>query len=196
MGDIISQVNSTMNETMTVLIGTISGFIIAFLAEPVKTYFQNRAKLRNLRIALYKELLNNYYALTHFTVESLSDFFPPEYMARHELRTECYKQTLQNDISLFYQLVEANATNVLYSQIDKIMSLTSDLTTTFGKRGLKKVPPVYTQFSGTFKYMFVTGFYARTFDARILKSLVKPEQYQEIMRRGKEELEKDSSYNN
>ena len=176
---------------METFIATISGFIIAFFAEPVKIHYQHKAKLHNLRVALYKELLNNYYALTHFTVESLSDLFSPEYVAQHELRTECYKQTLQNDISLLYQLVEANAINVLYSQIDKIMSLTSHLTSTLGKRGMKKSsPPIFTQFSNTFKYMFVASFYLRTFDARILKSLVTQEQYQEIMTRGKEESEK------
>ena len=48
---------------METFIATISGFIIAFFAEPLKTYFQNRAKLKNLRIALYKEILYNYSSL-------------------------------------------------------------------------------------------------------------------------------------
>ena len=176
---------------METIIATLSGFIIAFLAEPVKTYFQNRAKLRNLRIALYKELINNYFALTHYTAQDDFGFFTAEYTARHSLRTECYKQALQNDLSSFYELVEANAINVLYAHISMIMNVTSDLTSIFGKRGVKKAtPPIYTEFSNTFRWMFVTSFYSRTFDGKTLKRLVSPKQYREIMEKGKEEFEK------
>ena len=44
-----------MDETTKVLIGTISGFLIAFFAEPIKIYFSNNFKKRNIRLALYKE---------------------------------------------------------------------------------------------------------------------------------------------
>ncbi len=180
-----------MSDTALTIIGMIAAFITAsvtsFLAEPVKNYVENRIKLRNLRIALYKELINNYYALTAFTVSNQSDFFTPEYVARHELRTECYKQTLQDELTLFYQLVEANMVNVLYGRTNQIINLKSDLTNVFGKRGLKKAPAFYIEFSNTFIYMFVTAFYIHTFDTRVLKRLVKPEQYKEIISKGKEE---------
>ena len=53
----MGQIN--MDETTKVIIATLSGFIIAFFAEPVKSYFQNRGQLHNLRVALYKEMVNN-----------------------------------------------------------------------------------------------------------------------------------------
>lgn len=61
-----------MDETTKVIIATLSGFIIAFFAEPVKSYFANRAKLNNLRIALYKELLYNYSTLKDLECVNLS----------------------------------------------------------------------------------------------------------------------------
>jgi len=52
-----------MDETTKVIIATLSGFIIAFLAEPVKDIIQHRTKLLNLKVALYKELWGNYATL-------------------------------------------------------------------------------------------------------------------------------------
>lgn len=40
-----------MDETTKILIGTISGFVIAFFVEPVKIYFQNQGRKKNLRKA-------------------------------------------------------------------------------------------------------------------------------------------------
>jgi hypothetical protein len=48
-----------MDVTTKVIIATLSGFIIAFFAEPAKKNFLERTKLHNLKIALYKELIFN-----------------------------------------------------------------------------------------------------------------------------------------
>ena len=50
-------------EFWQLLVGTISGFIIAFLAEPVKTFFENRNKKNRLRKSLYREICYLYEAL-------------------------------------------------------------------------------------------------------------------------------------
>jgi hypothetical protein len=55
-----------MDETIKVLIGTVSGFVIAFFAEPVKVFFQNRTGKQILRVALYKEILSNYWFLSTY----------------------------------------------------------------------------------------------------------------------------------
>lgn len=49
-----------MDETLKIIIGTLSGFIIAFFAEPIKIYFQNKAKINYIRLAVYKEISHNY----------------------------------------------------------------------------------------------------------------------------------------
>ena len=41
-----------MDEFTKVLIATISGFIIAFLSEPTKTFFTNQNNVKQLRRAL------------------------------------------------------------------------------------------------------------------------------------------------
>src|SRR5215216_6605487 len=93
---------------------TISGFVIAFFAEPVKIYFQNRAKLNDLRVALYKKLLANYVSL-YFLIQDkspLSGSKKANYY-RMPLRRECYEHALENEISLFYRLNESSHINVL-----------------------------------------------------------------------------------
>lgn len=182
-----------MDETAKVIIATLSGFIIAFFAEPVKNYFADRANLHHLRVALYTELINNYYALTHFTLNGTNaDSYTLFHIAKYELRTECYKHTLQNEIPLFYRLIEANMLNIIYVRINQLMNLSSDLPAIYGKRGMKSIPSIFTQHGSTFKYMFTTSFYHRTFDARILRKLVTPKQYKEIMEKGKEYVEADA----
>lgn len=117
-----------MDETTKVIIGTLSGFIIAFFAEPVKNYFSMKTKLHNLRVALYKELLSNYYILTHFVMDSdASDAYTIHNLAKYELRTEFYNHTLQHESSLFYQLKEANVLNISYVRLNQIMNLNTDL---------------------------------------------------------------------
>jgi len=85
-----------VDETTKILIGTISGFLIAFFSEPVKLYFQNKFSLGKMRGALYYEIYHNYIALLSFldtyaeanNQESLLSFISG---AKHAIRTECYR---------------------------------------------------------------------------------------------------------
>ncbi len=62
-------------EFWQLLVGTISGFIIAFLAEPVKTFFENRNKKNRLRKSLYREICYLYEALfAYFLVKGRMRF--------------------------------------------------------------------------------------------------------------------------
>jgi|GEM_PF-2484809 len=112
-------------ETLKIIIATVSGFIFAFFAEPVKIYFQNRNKIQNLRLALYKEIYHNYMLLRDyvqraghnedFQAENLLLFLPKL------CRTECYKQAMIQDPSFFYQLKEATMINTLYIDLAVIV---------------------------------------------------------------------------
>src|SRR5690349_17561522 len=142
-----------MDETTKVIIATLSGFIIAFFAEPVKNYFTNKSQLHNLRIALYTELISNYFALIHYAMDSTdTDAYTLYNVAKYELRTERYKYALQNELALFYQLREANVLSVAYVRLNQIMNLTGDLLAIFGKRGPKSASAIFTQHSNMFKY--------------------------------------------
>ena len=186
-----------MEQTTVTIIGMIAAFITAsvtaFLAEPVKTFFQNRAKLKNLRIALYKEMVHNYNILKSFVLDDFSSEFPTgEYLARHALRTECYKNAVQNELSFFYQLDEANLVNSLQGTLmGQIIALSSDLKDYFGEEALKHISSAFIGLSEAFQELFTTRFYSDELDGKILMSLVTTAQYQEIMKRGKEKSEKN-----
>lgn len=111
-----------MDETTKILIGTVSGFIIAFFAEPVKLYFQNKFNLNKMQGALYYEIFHNYMSLLIF-LENYSKISDQEAMslfksgAKHSIRTECYKHFISNEVKLFYQLKEAAEINLMYSFI-------------------------------------------------------------------------------
>ena len=117
-----------MDETAKVIIATLSGFIIAFFAEPVKNYYEHNAKLEDLRIALYKEMYINFLFLRGLTPEGYSLSKWRTDFSEFTLRIECYKHALENEVALFYQLNEANTINMLQGNfISKIIESYSDL---------------------------------------------------------------------
>jgi len=91
------------NTTLTIL-GMIAAFITAsvtaFLAEPVKTYFAERAKLQNIRLSLYKEIAQNF-----FMVESnLSKNESISPLSEHAISIKCYKNVIENNVGEYYRL--------------------------------------------------------------------------------------------
>lgn len=187
-----------MNESNVVtIIGMIAAFITAsitpIITESVKNFAQDKTKLQRLRIALYTEIVNNYYALTHFTMDGThSDSYVLSGVTKYQLRTECYKHALQNELPLFYQLKEAKLLNLIYGMVNQLMNLSNDLLAIYGRRGLKSASSNFTQHGNTFKYMFTTSFACGAFDASILRKLVTPEQYEEVINKGKEHIESDA----
>jgi hypothetical protein len=122
-----------MDEMLKVIVATLSGFIIAFSAEPIKIYFQDRSKKQNLRVALYKEIYHNY-CLAKTYIEVYDEEVPIEKkrdihlgnlvaFSRYLYRTECYKQAISQDLSYFYQLKEATMINALYIDLTVILEM-------------------------------------------------------------------------
>jgi hypothetical protein len=100
-----------MDETIKIIIGTVSGFLIAFFAEPVKIYFQNASKKKSLRLALYGELINNFMSL-HFFLNGLDrsseDRVAEAYskLSTLMLKVDVYRFAISQELYLFYQLKE------------------------------------------------------------------------------------------
>jgi hypothetical protein len=102
-----------MDETIKIIIGTVSGFLIAFLAEPIKIYFQNASKKKSLRLALYSELINNFMNLRFFLGgldRSSKDRVAEAYskLSKLILKVDVYGFAISQELYLFYQLKEAN----------------------------------------------------------------------------------------
>jgi hypothetical protein len=170
-----------MSETTVTVIGMIVAFLTAFLAEPVKSYFQNRAKLHNLRNALYKELIYNYVALSQY-IEQQRAGRGVDYgeLTQHLIRTECYKNALQNELSLFYQLDEANRINLFHGSLTRIIASASseieDSTLSHFAVSLA---------CNGFLKLFESGIYKGSIDKNTVRQLLSKTAYQEIMARGK-----------
>lgn len=100
-----------MDDTLKIIIGTVSGFLIAFFAEPVKIYFQNASKKKSLRLALYGELINNFMSL-HFFLNGLDrsseDRVAEAYskLSTLMLKVDVYRFAISQELYLFYQLKE------------------------------------------------------------------------------------------
>jgi hypothetical protein len=125
-----------MDEMLKITIGTLSGFIVAFFAEPVKLFFQNRAKKENLRRALYHEMICNYYLIKEFVDEAVRENLnadPDEKDTKLDkffsslregsdfmIRMECFQYTVQNENFTLYQLRDASLINSIYGRLKGI----------------------------------------------------------------------------
>jgi hypothetical protein len=122
---------SIMDETAKIIIATLSGFVIAFLAEPVKLYFQNKQKIRQMRTILYREIASNYKRL-HIIVSAYDDL--DRYNDDYEysklilkrlgedlagFHFDCY-QLARKDLTVFYQMEEAITIDSLYTGFQSI----------------------------------------------------------------------------
>lgn len=114
-----------MDGTLKIMIGTISGFVIAFLAEPVKIFFQNQQKIKKLRIALYKELMQNQSILKLLATKEIGkdDF---AVVGQYLLLNNCYKYVISQEVALFYQLKEARLFNSTNKIVDKLIGFTTE----------------------------------------------------------------------
>lgn len=102
-----------MDETTKILIGTISGFIIAFFAEPVKTYFTNKSSQNRLRKVLYHEVYENLIMFKDLSQRNLKGISTIELFQRI-VQKDGYEYAHSNEITVFYQLREAIIFNKLY----------------------------------------------------------------------------------
>jgi hypothetical protein len=103
-------------EFWQIIIGTLSGFIVAFLAEPVKTYFETHRKKTQLRRALYGEILSVYVSMYDFLSFLHGEALTEERFMRNIQRCvmfDCYNYA-KTDPTTFYQLPEATIINTIY----------------------------------------------------------------------------------
>lgn len=104
-------------EYFKTLISVFAGFITAFLAEPVKVYFTNKAKKNNLRRALYGEILSIYNGVFNFLVFTDERGMKVSFSKVVNTNFDCYKFA-KSDPSLLYKLKEASLINQIYYNIE------------------------------------------------------------------------------
>ncbi len=117
-----------MDDTVKVLIATFSGFIVAFLAEPVKIYFQNKSRKENIQSAIYGEMFHNYVILKSFIADTNTGDDIEKFMKffKYSVRTECYKFALSQETALFYQLTESTPINGMYAFLLGVLDFSAE----------------------------------------------------------------------
>ncbi len=175
-----------MDETTKVLIGTLSGFLIAFLVEPAKPYFQNREKLKNLRLALYKELIHNFRYFEPFLQAGIEKDLDRQFryfktLGLYVIRDECYKQAISSQLDLFYQLAEANELNDVYSRLSIARDSIAKEAVTARERKQRAIDAELAFVCRYFVMSVANGFGVGKFDKGILEHIVDREKYLEIL---------------
>ena len=113
-------------EYFKTLISVFSGFITAFLAEPIKVFFTNRAEVSNLRRSIYGEIVSTYNSFTNFliSVEDRGVRIPLSNAVNSDF--DCYKYAKSHP-TLFYKLREASIVNQIYNNILLLKQQESEL---------------------------------------------------------------------
>lgn len=188
VGFIIVLEGMNMNDTALTIIGMIAAFLTAsitpIITESVKNYFHHRTKLRDLRIALYKEIVHDFTKIGRLELDKETDedyFQAAKYLWRHGIRLECYKNALQNELSLFYELDESLVINELQGSIGGVLV---DLAVREPQEN--NVSRRFMLLARLYREFTAYSVYIGNLDAKILKDLVETSEYQEIMKLGKE----------
>jgi hypothetical protein len=185
--------NDTTVTVLVAVLGVVAGFITAFFAEPVKIHYQNRARIDNLRIGLYKEMYHNYvvcklhYQSLKAEIESSREMID-EYkliavdndiaLIRSELRHECYQQVLKNEPFLFYQLPEATHINFTENEISRFLDLlNSDLTIDGSLASLEEFKMMCYRYATD----FAGAIYMNKLDKRVIKKSIKKDAYDNLI---------------
>lgn len=113
-----------MDETTKVLIGTISGFVVAFFAEPVKMYFTNRSKKQGLRLALYKEMMGNITILANYLTGEIESEGNIDFNSFYAslFRFEAFNYAITDEVGIFFQIQESMEIREFYIILQSIVS--------------------------------------------------------------------------
>lgn len=186
-----------MDNTTVTIIGMIAAFMTAFItsffAEPVKNYFQHKTKLHHLRMALYKELVSNYLLLEVFDGKD-TDANTLSIYAEIAIRNESYKHALEKNLTEFYELREAMAINSLYGTLNMLCKLHSVNLPTIGQTlPAQEIPKFFNAMRTVFLETMAARVYEERLNNRILRKLLNPSAYNELVNKGKEYAEKGYS---
>jgi hypothetical protein len=111
-----------MDDVIKTIIATISGFVVAFFADPIKLCFQNEHQKRIFQLALYGEIAHNYRLLSALlkvyredNPNQVKGFF--EGSGKDSMRTDCYSRLSSQSPEIYYQLKESTIINTLYAYL-------------------------------------------------------------------------------
>jgi len=194
-----------MDETTKIIIGTLSGFIIAFLAEPVKIHFQNLNKLNRLRKALYKELHFNY-LLCRNMAKKRGLKTPPTRgnlkayieMCIEDTKSQYYEQTIHSELDMFYQIEESTTIHNLHGSlkflerraktkwINELADIKNAANETSKASGIGFAINEIAEVAEEWCESYVSFYHLKKLDKRILKKIANGEDYKEVISTGKQ----------
>ena len=126
-----------MNDTVVAILGVVAGFIAAFFAEPVKSWFAEKAKLQNIRLSLYKEIAQNLFFLNSL-INSLNDGDTSDIfdwlVLENWISNKCYNSIIENSVDEFYRLDEVIYIDAAYKWINLLLQTSGNSEEVFGDR--------------------------------------------------------------
>ena len=163
---------------ISAIIGTILGFIVAFLADPIKNTILNFINVRLLRKAIYSELISIYdRAVTFLDEKERKKLYSNLDTAQIKTISNIYELFIQLDKEtflyarkkqplLFYRLDEAILISIVFSDIDYYQRLEKDHI-----QDSATIESELVRYATLLKESFETLFKHKLFDQRLLIKL-------------------------
>jgi hypothetical protein len=190
----------TMNETtittLVTVLGMLAAFITAFLAEPVKIYFQNLTKLRDLKVGLYKEMWEIYLVFTQIRempenptpdmdseLQTAGDVYATSLLLKNGLRNEYFQHALKDELSLFYRLPEASMINAMHRILVAIPDM---LERDHEDREEVKISmELFLIVCNGYQDGFSVACYQERLDQKLLKTILGKDEFRKLFEKGK-----------
>lgn len=182
-----------MNETTLTIIGMIAAFLTASITPIFTELVKNRHRLQNLEIALYKEMLYNFLALRTLDMQDIPLDERVTFINNDGLRIECYKHTLQYELSLFYQLPESNTINILQSRIKWIIGLAADIKNFSDEEKIQICLKELVRNTNIFQKIFATANFDGTLNNALVKNITSAREFNIIKNKAEEKEQQDHS---
>jgi hypothetical protein len=106
-------------EFLKIFIPMLSGFLTAFLAEPIKIFFTNQSRENNIKATIYSEIILIYEKF--IIVLSMYEKSPSEsdFSSMLNGKFDCYEYA-KSEPSIFYKFPEAASINRIYENLNLI----------------------------------------------------------------------------
>lgn len=162
----------------------ITASVTAFLAEPIKAYFENKRIEDNIRKALYAELLDNFHHLL-WNVEKMDKFQESAWETSARLvHNECYMHVREKDIVSYFKMYDSAAITLLNDTINRTIEIYLE------KKSKKQKTILYRLSVQNFVESLSFVVYNGYLDRKIIKAFLHEEDYLRLIEIGKK-VDKD-----
>ena len=150
----------SMNDALKLLFGAVGGFIVGVLTEPIKLSFQRSSKIRQMTVAVYREIAINYDGLVS--------------RVKHQTMLQEGHHMYVNDITRNDTILKQVKSDILYAQIAGIKPIEGFYLQLSSLKGKGERPEDWADAKGVLDIINM-AFKTKQLNRKLMQSFLPPE---------------------